>query len=61
MIGIAVQIPFMNTRGTPDPVAGELGGADLSWIIGLDATGPGYYLLARNRALAPSELAMPPA
>ncbi len=60
-LGILVQIPFMNTPLYAGPVAEELGGADLSWIIGLVATGPVYYLLARRRTLAPSELAMSPA
>ncbi|WP_408895729.1 purine-cytosine permease family protein [Nocardioides sp. R1-1] len=57
VIGIAVQIPFMNTPLYAGTVADELGGADLSWIIGLVATGPVYYFLARGRKLAPSELA----
>jgi purine-cytosine permease-like protein len=60
-LGILVQIPFMNTPLYAGPVAEELGGADLSWIIGLVATGPVYYFLARRRTLAPSELAMSPA
>lgn len=57
VIGILVQIPFMNTPTYAGPIAAELGGADLSWIIGLAVTGPVYYGLARRRALAPSELA----
>ena len=57
VIGIAVQVPFMNTPLYAGPVSGALGGADLSWIIGLLATGPVYYALARRRELAPSELA----
>lgn len=56
VIGIAVQIPFMNTPLYAGPVADHLGGADLSWIIGLVVTGPFYYALARRTTLAPSEL-----
>jgi NCS1 family nucleobase:cation symporter-1 len=56
VIGILVQIPFMNTPLYAGPVSDHLGGADLSWIIGLVVTGPVYYLLARGRKLAPSEL-----
>jgi purine-cytosine permease-like protein len=56
VIGILVQIPFMNTPLYTGPVAGLLGGADLSWIIGLMATGPIYYALARRTTLVPSEL-----
>ncbi|MFW6869459.1 purine-cytosine permease family protein [Nocardioides sp. CPCC 206347] len=58
-IGILVQIPFMNTPLYAGPVAGELNGADLSWIIGLVITGPVYYALARGRKLAASEVAAP--
>lgn len=56
-IGILVQIPFMATPLYTGPVAESLDGADLSWIIGLVATAPVYYLLARGRKLAPSEVA----
>ena len=56
-IGILVQIPFMNTPMYAGPVAEALGGADLSWILGLVVTGPVYYALARRTTLAPSELA----
>jgi purine-cytosine permease-like protein len=56
VIGIVVQIPFMNTPLYTGPVAGHVGGADLSWIIGLLATGPIYYALARRTTLAPSKL-----
>ena len=56
VIGIAVQIPFMNTPLYTGPIADYLGGADLSWIVGLVATGPIYYFMARGTKLAPSEL-----
>ena len=56
VIGIAVQIPFMNTPLYTGPIANYLGGADLSWIVGLVATGPIYYFMARGTKLAPSEL-----
>ena len=56
VLGIVVQIPFMNTPLYAGPVAGWLNGADLSWIVGLAVTAPAYYLLARNTTLAPSEL-----
>ncbi len=59
VLGILVQIPFMNTPVYAGPVAGWLDGADLSWIIGLAVTAPVYYLLARRTTLAPSELAQP--
>jgi NCS1 family nucleobase:cation symporter-1 len=56
-LGIAVQIPFMNTPLYAGPVSGWLNGADLSWIVGLVVTGPVYYLLARRTTLKTSELA----
>ncbi|GAB7537577.1 purine-cytosine permease family protein [Burkholderia sp. 3C] len=45
-VGIAVQIPFMNTPMYAGPVPGYLDGADLSWIVGLLLTSPLYYWLA---------------
>jgi purine-cytosine permease-like protein len=60
VIGILVQIPFMNTPTYAGPVAESLGGADLSWVLGLVVTGPVYYALARRTTLAPSELAPAP-
>jgi NCS1 family nucleobase:cation symporter-1 len=46
--GILVQLPFVSTRLYTGPVARDLGGADLSWIVGLVVTGPVYYWLARH-------------
>ncbi|NIE69006.1 cytosine permease [Burkholderia sp. Ax-1719] len=45
-VGIAVQIPFMNTPMYAGPVPQYLDGADLSWVIGLVLTSPLYYWLA---------------
>ena len=45
-IGIAVQIPFMNTPLYVGPISAHLDGADLSWIVGLLVTSPLYYWLA---------------
>jgi NCS1 family nucleobase:cation symporter-1 len=59
VLGILVQIPFMNTPLYSGPVSGWLNGADLSWIVGLVVTGPVYYLLARGTTLRASELAAP--
>ena len=55
-LGILVQIPFMNTPLYAGPVAESLGGADLSWILGLVVTAPVYWLLARGTQLNPREL-----
>ncbi|MFP3747309.1 cytosine permease, partial [Achromobacter sp. SIMBA_011] len=45
-IGIVVQIPFMNTPMYAGPIPAHLGGADLSWLVGLLLTSPLYYWLA---------------
>jgi NCS1 family nucleobase:cation symporter-1 len=46
--GIVIQLPFVSTRLYTGPVARDLGGADLSWIVGLAVTGPVYYWLAKR-------------
>jgi purine-cytosine permease-like protein len=51
VVGIAVQIPFMNTSLYVGPVVDKVGGADLSWLVGLIITGPLYYLIARRAAV----------
>lgn len=48
VIGIVVQIPFMATSLYTGPVATHIGGADLSWVVGLAVTGPVYLALARR-------------
>jgi len=45
-VGIAVQIPFMNTPLYVGPVSAWINGADLSWLVGLLVTSPLYYWLA---------------
>ncbi|HDR8911429.1 TPA: cytosine permease, partial [Burkholderia multivorans] len=45
-VGIVVQIPFMNTPMYAGPIPAHLGGADLSWLVGLVLTSPLYYWLA---------------
>lgn len=46
IIGIAVQIPFMNTPMYVGPVSQYIDGADLSWLISMVVTSPLYYWLA---------------
>lgn len=45
-IGIAVQIPFMNTPLYVGPISEHINGADLSWVVGLVVTSPLYFWLA---------------
>jgi NCS1 family nucleobase:cation symporter-1 len=47
-IGIAVQIPFMNTPLYVGPVSAHINGADLSWLVGLLVTSPLYFWLANR-------------
>ncbi|KAA2248437.1 cytosine permease [Solihabitans fulvus] len=50
-IGIAVQIPFANADGVfVGFLAPLLGGADVSWLIGLTVPGLLYWLLLRGRS-----------
>jgi nucleobase:cation symporter-1, NCS1 family len=58
VIGILVQLPLVATPLYTGPVARALGGVDLSWIVGLAVTGPGYYWAAkRSQARRDGELA----
>lgn len=47
LLGIVVQLPFVATPMYTGPVARAIGGADLSWVVGLLITSPVYVLLAR--------------
>ena len=48
LIGILVQIPFLATGLYTGPAVAALGGADISWILGLIVPGVIYYLVARR-------------
>jgi NCS1 nucleoside transporter family len=54
LLGILVQLPFINTTVFEGPVAVALGGIDISWIVGLAVICPLYYVLMRasRRGLA---------
>jgi len=52
-LGIAVQIPFLSTTLFTGFAAKALGGADISWIVGLAVICPLYYVLMRSRVSAP--------
>jgi len=45
-VGVAVQIPFMNTPLYVGPISEHINGADLSWVVGLLVTSPLYFWLA---------------
>ena len=42
----------MSTAIYTGPAANMLGGADISWIVGLAVVSPVYYLLSRTQAFA---------
>ena len=48
LLGILVQLPFIDNRLYQGSIAKALGGADLSWIVGLAITAPAYYWLAKR-------------
>ncbi|MFF7009262.1 purine-cytosine permease family protein [Streptomyces fimicarius] len=47
-IGILAQLPFLVTHFYTGPLADPLGGADVSWIVGLVVPAVLYWLLARR-------------
>lgn len=46
IIGVAIQIPFMNSSLYVGPIAKRMGGAELAWVLGLVVAGGLYYLLS---------------
>lgn len=46
VIGVVIQIPFMNSSFYVGPVASWLGGAELAWLLGLVVAGGLYYLFS---------------
>jgi len=53
-MGVLIQLPFVDTHFYSGPMVAQLGGIDISWIIGLVVPGILYYLLARTSALVVS-------
>jgi NCS1 family nucleobase:cation symporter-1 len=47
-IGIAVEIPFMSTTFYTGGMVSPLGGADISWIVGVIVSGVLYLALMRG-------------
>ena len=64
LIGVAIQIPFMNSSLYVGPVADWLGGAEVAWVLGLIVAGGLYYVLSadvRRHYAASSEASSEPA
>ena len=60
LVGIAVQVPFLAQSLYTGPLTEKLGGADVSWIIGLVVPALMYYLWASRRNVAPAEMVRMP-
>jgi len=58
-IGIAVQIPFMAQALYTGPVTELLGGADVSWMVGLLVTALVYLPWARRTNKVPDKMIYP--
>jgi NCS1 family nucleobase:cation symporter-1 len=53
VVGILVQVPFLAQTLYTGPITKQLGGADISWIVGLVVPAALYYFWARRRPVAP--------
>ncbi|MEO6530534.1 MAG: cytosine permease [Specibacter sp.] len=57
--GVVVQIPFLAQHMYTGPITPLLGGADISWIVGLVATALIYYPVAKRFNHPPAEMIYP--
>ncbi len=57
--GVVLQIPFLAQTLYTGPITDLLGGADISWLVGLVATAAIYYPLARRTAHPPQQMIYP--
>jgi NCS1 family nucleobase:cation symporter-1 len=48
VLGILVQLPFIDSPLYTGPIALAMGKVDLSWIAGLALTAPAYYWLSKR-------------
>ena len=48
VVGVLIQLPFVDTHFYSGPMVAQLGGVDISWIVGLVVPGILYYGLART-------------
>lgn len=58
-IGIIAQIPFLAQTLYTGPMTELLGGADISWLVGLVVTALVFYPLAKRNSNAPSHMIYP--
>jgi NCS1 family nucleobase:cation symporter-1 len=57
--GVLLQIPFLAQTLYTGPLTELLGGADVSWLVGLGVTAAVYFPLARRRADPPATMIYP--
>lgn len=58
-VGVIVQIPFLAQSMYTGPMTAVLGGADISWIVGLIVTALVYYPVARRFQYVPKGMIYP--
>ena len=58
-LGVVAQIPFLAQKLYTGPVTEMLGGADISWIVGIVLTAAIYYPLARRSSNPPPTMNYP--
>jgi NCS1 family nucleobase:cation symporter-1 len=56
LVAIVVEIPFINSSLYEGPIAKQMGGADISWIVGLAVSAAGYFILVRPGRTEPKTL-----
>lgn len=62
VLGILIQLPFVDTAFYSGPLVERLGGTDISWIIGLIVTALLYLALQPlDKRIIPPETILPPA
>lgn len=59
VVGVLIQLPFMSTAFYTGPLIAVLGGADISWIVGLGLPALLYWLLARRNGVVPERTILP--
>ncbi|MFI0780216.1 purine-cytosine permease family protein [Streptomyces sp. NPDC021212] len=60
-LGVLAQLPFLSTTFYTGPFVTPLGGADISWLIGLAVPAALYWLLARrDTEHVPDRMILPP-
>ncbi|TLG17830.1 cytosine permease [Nocardia cyriacigeorgica] len=58
-LGVVAQIPFLAQKMYTGPVTEMLGGADISWIVGIVFTGAIYYPVATRTNNPPAQMIYP--